>query len=99
LRETARLLPDLIPPAVLKRLANYRPSLLDLLMSRPRLSYASFAFPAFYRHRNISQWLTYLRNNLGPHPDYLTAVYGKSGRAAHPRRLLEIFFPGLPKGT
>jgi len=99
LRETARLLPDLIPPAVLERLANYRPSLLDLLMSRPRLSQASFAFPAFYRHRNISQWLIYVRNNLFPHPDYLTAVYGKSGRAAHLRRLLQIFFPGLPKGT
>jgi hypothetical protein len=92
LREVAAFLPQLVSKAILEQLASYCPSLLELVMLHPRLSYLSLGFPSFLKQGRLRRWPRYVYNYLWPHPDYLTAMFGKARRSAYFSKLLHQLY-------
>jgi uncharacterized membrane protein len=94
-------LPHLVPGPVLAELARYRPSLTEQLILHPRWRYLTLGLPSFWRRGNLRGWLVYLRTNLFPRADRLTAAYGKPDRRANLRRVLQKLhhrlFPTNPR--
>jgi hypothetical protein len=94
-------LPRLVPRPVLAELGRYRPSLTERLILHPRLRFLTLGLPSFWRHGNLRGWLVFLRTDLFPRADRLTAAYGKPDRRANLRRVLhklhgKLFPPKLP---
>lgn len=84
----APFLPRLVPGPVLADLARYRPSLIELIILRPRLRYLTLGLPSFWRQGNLQGWLVFLRTDLFPRADRLTAAYGKPDWRANLHRVL-----------
>jgi hypothetical protein len=94
LRELSRFAPHLVPPEALERLAEFRPSLAELMVFHSRLRYLTLGIPSFYRHRSLRDWHKVVTAILWPGADYLTAVYGRPDRRAYLMGLLGRLFGG-----
>jgi hypothetical protein len=92
LREVGRLLPGVVPAAVLQELAGYSPNWAETLVLRRRLGYFTRHFAVFYHHRRLQDWRFYVASLLWPQPQYLAAVYGQPDRAVFLRQFLATLF-------
>jgi len=87
LRELGRLLPFLVPRAVLTFLADYRPPLTERLLLSRRLGQGT-NYLAICQYHPPRDWLRYLAAKLWPDRRYLAACFGRAGRAAYLKQFL-----------
>ena len=91
LREIAGVVPVTLPAAVLAQLRAQPPSLIERLVSHPRLRYLTLALPFFYRHRSLRHWFLFMAANLWPKRAVLDISGSKWARVIHWRDLFRKF--------
>jgi hypothetical protein len=88
----SRLFPPKVPPFILDRLGQSRPSWVEKLVLRESLGYLTIHAATLYHHRRLSDWFFYLRALIWPQEEYLTAIYGRPDRNVFFHQILAHLF-------
>ena len=88
----SRLFPQKVPPIILDRLGQARPSWVEKLALRRSLGSLTGHAAILYHHRRLSDWFFYLKALTWPQEEYLTAMYGRPDRIRFFRQILAPLF-------
>lgn len=88
----SRLFPHKVPPFILDRLGQSRPSRFETLVLRESLGYLTIHAATLYHQRRLSDWFFYLKALAWPQEEYLTAMYGGPDRILFFRQIVAHVF-------